>query len=72
MNLFWCSLDSAYTVLDYLNSAFCTKILTYAGPLGKIVGVFYKRIGTLSPTERKDSSKAVIPSNINFMEAVVC
>jgi len=39
MNLFWCSLDSAYTVLDYLNSAFCTKILTYAGPLGRILAV---------------------------------
>ena len=25
---------TVHTVLDYLNSAFCTKILTYAGPLG--------------------------------------
>ena len=52
-------------------------ILTYAGPLGRIFGVYYKRTEevwyslSLSPTARKDSSKAVIPSNINFMKAVV-
>ena len=30
---------TVHIVLNYLNSAFCTKILTYAGPLG----VYYKR-----------------------------
>jgi len=52
-------------------------ILTYAGPLGRIFGVYYKRTEeiwiwySLSPTAQKKSSKAVIPSNINFMQAVV-
>jgi len=50
-------------------------ILTYAGPLGRIFGVYYKRTEeiwySLSPTARKKSSKAVIPSNINVMQAIV-
>ena len=42
MNLF-CAVQTVHTVLDYLNSAFCTKILTCAGPLGRILGVYHKR-----------------------------
>jgi len=47
--------NTAHTILDYLNSALCTKILTYAGPVRRILGVYYKRTEevwySLSPTE---------------------
>jgi len=79
MNLFWCSLDSAYNIglSEQCILYQSINLGPYAGRVGRIFGVYYKRTEevwyslSLSPTARKDSSKGVIPKNINSMQAVV-
>jgi len=75
MNLFWCSLDSAYSiglfelciVYQNINLRWSTK-----KDIGSVLQKNWRGLVlSLSPTARTDASKAVIPSNINFMQAVV-
>jgi len=75
MNLFWYSLDSAYSIGLFEQCILYQNINLRWSTRKDIGSVLQKNwrglILSLSPTARKDSSKAVTPSNINFMQAVV-
>ena len=69
MNLFWCSLDSAYSI-GLFEQCILYQNINLRWSTRKDIGSVLQK-NWRGPTARKDSSKAVTPSDINIMQTVV-